>query len=251
MKLFIATLCFLTQIPIPFQKNSVLSDEEFSKGIVYYPFVGLIVGGISFFVFWVLQFILQDFSNFFTIGCAVLCEVLVTGAFHLDGLADSCDGLFSSRKKERMLEIMRDSRVGTNGVIAIFFDLFFKIVLIQRLQYTSWVIILMPIAGKMATPVFMKSQYARKEAGLGSIYLREEYDKFMLSAIFIGAFMLVVPIGIYGIFCVIGVLFFAWLFRNYVKSKIGGMTGDTLGAGAELCELIFLVLFLAGERFYI
>lgn len=249
MKVFILTLRFLTRIPIPYKSDEMLPNETFAKGILYYSIIGFLVGAINLGVYRIAAYCCGGL-----IGAvfAVLSGVVVTGAFHLDGLADTCDGLFSSRKKEDMLEIMRDSRIGTNGVIALLFDSILKILIIGTLYSESvkLLILLTPVAGKMATPVFMKSKYAREGKGLGNIYLKDEYTGSMMWSVFIGMFLLTVFLASEGTIIAVAVLLFAWCVKKYIEHKIGGMTGDTLGAGAELAELFFMVLFVVKERFF-
>lgn len=243
MKLFIFTLRFLTRIPVPYKEDTLLSDEEFAKGILFYPIIGLIVGLLC-----ALSYLLFFYFGFFYIGvvAAIFTEILLTGAFHLDGLSDTCDGLFSSRKKERMLEIMHDSRVGTNGVVAIVFDILWKVICISSLHHdvVFQSILLMPVAGKMITPVLMHSVYARTEKGLGSIYLREKYTLPMIIATLIGSVFIIGCFRIQGIISVCITFISAILVRSYCNKKIGGMTGDTLGAGCEIAEIIFLISLL-------
>lgn len=101
------------------------------RGITTFPLVGLLLGGLSGLLFMVLH-------TWCGVPLAALLSVLalalLTGGFHLDGLADTCDGVFSARRRERMLEIMRDSRLGTHGGLALVFVLVAKILLLSELQ---------------------------------------------------------------------------------------------------------------------
>ncbi|MBO8433808.1 MAG: adenosylcobinamide-GDP ribazoletransferase [Tyzzerella sp.] len=243
MQLFIMTLRFLTRIPLPFKDDTILSNEEFSKGIIYYPLIGLIVGLINFVVFKIFSL---TGSVFVSSTLAVLSGVIVTGGFHIDGLADTCDGLYSSRNKERILDIMRDSRVGTNGAIAILFDILIKIGVISSLGFDKGIfaIILSPVAGKMATPLLFNSRYARTGQGLGNIYLREKYDIRSILTVLSGVIIIGVFINVYAIIPVFVCLISAVLFRKHCEKIIGGMTGDTLGAGSEIGELIFMIVYI-------
>ncbi len=243
MKLFILTLRFLTRIPVPFNDDTILSNEEFAKGIIYYPIIGLIVGIIN-----CLFFMLFSLSGSILVASvfAVLSGIIVTGGFHLDGLADTCDGLYSSRKKERILEIMRDSRVGTNGAIAIVFDILIKVSIIYSLGFDKGIfaVILAPVAGKMATPLLFNSKYARTGEGLGNIYLREKYDFRSVLTMILGMAIIVLFLLKYSILPIIICMVFAVLFRKHCEKIIGGMTGDTLGAGSELTEIVFMIVYI-------
>lgn len=240
MKLFFSTMGFLTRFPVGKWGGELLEKEEFAKGIVFYPLIGLIIGIYMMVVYCGASYFVQ---GFFPVVLGLLCQIIITGGFHLDGLADTCDGLFSARKPERMLEIMRDSRVGTNGVIAIVFDILCKVFLLGSLSaYQSMIgFLLMPVAGKMVTPLLMKSPYARKEGGLGSLYVRENYSAYFWISMISGMVFLVLGYGVMAVvpisICFLGGFF----FREYCKKIIGGMTGDTLGAGCELVEILFLM----------
>lgn len=115
-KLFWAMLSFITRLPVPRRWSQGLDFEHYSRGIITFPLIGLLLGAISGQVFMVLQ-------AWCGVPLAALFSVLVlalmTGGFHLDGLADTCDGVFSARSRDRMLEIMRDSRLGTHGSLAL------------------------------------------------------------------------------------------------------------------------------------
>ena len=113
-KLFWAMLSFITRLPVPRRWSQGLDFEHYSRGIITFPLIGLLLGAISGLVFMVLQaWCGAPLAALFS----VLVLVLMTGGFHLDGLADTCDGVFSARSRDRMLEIMRDSRLGTHTAV--------------------------------------------------------------------------------------------------------------------------------------
>lgn len=120
----------MTRIPVNVDLGEV-KDEDMHKGFLYYPVVGLILGLCDMAVFLLVSLILPEV---FGILFAMLANLCLTGAFHLDGLSDTADGIYSARTRERMLEIMKDSRIGTNGAVAMCFDLALKVCrnLLQR-----------------------------------------------------------------------------------------------------------------------
>lgn len=128
-KLFWAMLSFITRLPVPRRWSQGLDFEHYSRGIITFPLIGLLLGAISGLVFMVLQ-------AWCGVPLAALFSVLVlalmTGGFHLDGLADTCDGVFSARSRDRMLEIMRDSRLGTHGGLALIFVVLAKILVLSE-----------------------------------------------------------------------------------------------------------------------
>ena len=240
VQLFWSTVGFLTRLPVP-SSQKILPQEEFVKGIIFYPLVGLLVGLIDYVVYCVMIFFFH--MPFLGAVFAVISETVVTGAFHLDGLADTCDGFFSARKKEKILEIMKDSRVGTNGALALCFDMMLKVAFFVTMTEGNGylAVLLAPVAGKMATPILMKSSYARQTTGLGSLYLTEKYTKYMIGCICIGILLLAGFLQLQSIVPILCTLLFSFLFREYCQQKIGGMTGDTLGAGYEVAQIVFLL----------
>lgn len=129
-KLFWAMLSFITRLPVPRRWSQGLDFEHYSRGIITFPLIGLLLGAISGLVFMVLQaWCGAPLAALFS----VLVLALMTGGFHLDGLADTCDGVFSARSRDRMLEIMRDSRLGTHGGLALIFVVLAKILVLSEL----------------------------------------------------------------------------------------------------------------------
>ena len=143
IKRFLLTLGFMTRIPVNVDLGEV-KDEDMHKGFLYYPVVGLILGLCDMAVFLLVSLILPEV---FGILFAMLANLCLTGAFHLDGLSDTADGIYSARTRERMLEIMKDSRIGTNGAVAMCFDLALKFAGIYYSDIRWLMILLMPIAG--------------------------------------------------------------------------------------------------------
>ena len=248
MKSFILTLQFLTRIPI---KINIDSDEEdFAKGVVYFPIAGLIIGAFNLAVYAAAERVI---SGMFPAVCSVAANAVITGAMHIDGLADTCDGIFSARPRDRMLEIMRDSRIGTNGTIAIMFDFLFRISLLAVMRSTlAYAALLMsPVAAKTLMVILMKtSVYARKGPGMGGLYLEKQTSARTVITCIIGLFLLTVFSGFPGLiaFAVCSVV--CMLYRLYIYSKINGMTGDTLGAANEVMEIVFLMVLviIGGNR---
>lgn len=245
MKIFMLTLAFLTRLPAPVKDYELISEEKFAEGIKFFPIIGFIVGFISFCFYFFVSKIRWGMSGIFA---AVLAEIFVTGAFHIDGLADTCDGIYSSRSREKMIEIMHDSRIGTNGVIAVIFDILIKIFVLYDMDsfLISKAIILAPVAAKTITPILADSIYAKNENGLGSVYIGKTNEFSRLFALLLGSIIIMLFLGLNGIIPVIVTIAGSILFKKYIEHKIGGMTGDTLGAGAEFCQILFLISLLWG-----
>lgn len=246
MKSFILTLQFLTRIPINISVD--VKEEDFIKGVMFFPIVGLIVGIINIIIYRLCSLIMPPQA---AIVGTVLSNILITGALHIDGLADTCDGIFSSRSRERMLEIMKDSRIGTNGAVAVFFDLALRIVLLLSINETHIIktLIISPILSRTIMVVLMHySVYARTEGGLGNIFIGKIGLKDTISTVIIAAIISSTLFGYKAILVMVLNLIIMIIYKSYIFKKIGGMTGDTLGAGNEISELlVILTIYLIGR----
>lgn len=168
MKSLILMVQFLTKFPLPIELK--VEESDFQKGIVWFPLVGFLIGGSMFLIYKGTSLI---WPSFVSVVILVAFEVFITGGLHLDGLADTFDGLYSYREKEEMLEIMKDSRVGTNGVLVLLLVLLLKVTLLFNLvtQDFLWVLVLMPVFGR-AMGVFLAyiGNYARNK-GMGGFFI--------------------------------------------------------------------------------
>ena len=247
MRNFILMLQFFTRIPINIRIE--VKDEDFAKGIIYFPLVGLVIGVIDAICYYLFSFI---FSSLLSIIFLTLVNVLITGGLHLDGLADTCDGIFSARKKEKMLEIMRDSRLGTNGAIAIFFDLFLRIAIIASIpkeHIVLAVIVSNVISRTMIVLLCYISKYARPEGGLGNLFIGKVSKGNLIIALILGSIISILLFYYKGVLFIMLTSFFIVLFSRYITSKIDGITGDVLGASNELVELLVLTTFVVLGRY--
>lgn len=154
MKTLILLIQFFTRIPLPIQIN--MDEINLKKGSALLPFVGVIIGAWNWLIFTLVALVMPLPV---AIIAGLFAEVIITGGFHVDALADTADGLFSSRKRERMLEIMKDSRVGANGVIAIcFYFLFYGALFLSvtDTQQICWLFFVLPIVAKGVTMLLLQ-----------------------------------------------------------------------------------------------
>jgi len=172
----------------------------------------------------------------------LIVSIIVTGGIHLDGFADTCDGFYGLKPKEKILEIMHDSRIGVMGVIGIISLLLLKFTLIvslpKDLLYKS-LILMATFARWSQVLCCYTSNYARKD---GKAKFFVEYAKgkdVIIGGLLILALFLSMA-KLKGILVFILMLLSVLLFIQYVKRKIGGMTGDTIGAISEVAEVVIL-----------
>lgn len=245
-KLFWAMLSFITRLPVPGRWSQGLDFEHYSRGIVTFPLIGLLLGAISGLVF-------MAFHAWCGIPLAALFSVLalalMTGGFHLDGLADTCDGVFSARSRERMLEIMRDSRLGTHGGLALIFVLLAKVLVISELALRG-TSLLAALAAACAvgrgTAVLMMyhHRYAREE-GLGNVFIGKITGRQTCVTLGLAVILTAVLLpGMHGVAAMIVTMVVIFILGQLLKRTLGGQTGDTLGAAIEIGELVFLLALL-------
>lgn len=244
IKRFLLTLGFMTRIPVNVDLGEV-KNEDMYKGFLYYPVVGLVIGLFDMAVYLLVTLVLPET---FGIIFALLANFCVTGAFHLDGLSDTADGIYSARTRERMLEIMKDSRIGTNGAIAMCFDILLKFAGLSYCDLKWLMILMMPVAGKMVQgAIVYKAVYPRK-TGIG-IYVGTVSKGTVIGTVILGLLAMTAAFSWWGILMFAALYLFAWLFRVYITGKIGGITGDVMGAGSELSEVLLVLLVLVITRF--
>ncbi|PQQ38048.1 adenosylcobinamide-GDP ribazoletransferase [Photorhabdus laumondii] len=246
LRLFLATLQFMTRIPVPSRWTQGVEIDQYVRGIASFPLVGLIVGVLASAVFTLLA----PWSGAPLAALAyVLAQALLTGALHLDGLADTCDGVFSARKRERMLEIMRDSRLGTNGGLALILLILAKVLVVSELSLRGASMLMAltaaSVAGRSAIILLMyRQRCAREGSGLGNLYIGRVNGYQTLLTLLGGAILIVLLMRWSGVLALAITLLVIGLLAMYLHRRLGGQTGDTLGASVEVGELVFLLALL-------
>ena len=240
---FIILIQFMTRIPIPLKIS--YSEKKLGKSIKFFPLVGLIIGLILYFAnFLIIVYLKNIFYNKTIIAIfLIILEILIVGIIHIDGLADTFDGLFSYAKKEKMLEIMKDSRIGTNGTVVLILYFITKTVLISEIiTINSKYLIIFPIIARLSTPVNAGlSNYARK-SGMSNAIISENGIFEAIFSLALSIILVFYIIDIEGIITIFIAFIFIIIFMLNVRKKIDGITGDTMGACLELTSI--LVLFL-------
>ncbi len=235
MSELIEALRFLTIIPVR------ASFDEFAlrRSVRFFPLVGLFIGIVSLLSFFFLsRFFYREVSVFLT----VFIWESITGGIHIDGFSDTMDGIMSRRDREGILEIMRDSRIGTFGAMGIFFILGLKYLALNSSGNISISLLLSPTIGRflivLAIHLF---PYARKE-GKGSVFSGTLERGGLLFA-FISTLILAIILGrLRGFIALFFSLFSGYLFGLYLNWRIGGLTGDNYGAICEFTEAIVLLV---------
>lgn len=249
LRLFLVALQFLTRVPVPL--GAAWQPEWLQQCARHFPGVGLLVGGFG-------ALVLAAASALWPLPVAVLLSmaatVWLTGAFHEDGLADTCDGLGGTVSRERALQIMKDSRIGTYGAAGLVLVLLLKAALLLALaqQALAAVLVALPLAHALSRgaavlllrllPYAGDAEQAKAKPlvqGIGTPGLAVA-GLWMLLALMAGARWLPLPALLAAVAALAMVL--AGMAR-WLRRRLGGFTGDTLGAAQQVAELaVYLAL---------
>ncbi len=241
---FLLFFQFFTRVPI--NKSLNCEKENFRKGSIFFPVVGLFIGLVQWIVYYMLIKVLPiNITSVFV----VIIPIVITGGLHVDGLGDTCDGFFSFKgDKDKIIEIMKDSRVGTYASIAIVFDMLARYAAVYTIIEMNLPLILIatPIIARFTVVFLSFIGKNAKETGSGNIFIGNIDVKSIVIAGTITIALGTLLIGFNKIsVLIVSALSFSFLFNKFCESKITGLTGDTLGANNELVEVLVLILFIA------
>lgn len=233
---FVFALQFLTRIQIA---NPEWNYEKCGRGSAFFPVVGLVVGGLLL----ALKMLGETvFSPLITAALILLAEVFITGGLHVDGFMDSMDGLYSGRDRERKLEIMKDSRVGSFGALGLACLILVKYIFyleLLKMGQVSWLLAI-PVFGRWSMVYAIRFFPYLRPQGLGNPYSDHTGSReFLLAtAIMAGTLGLALREGAL-VFLIPILLVHFWLRR--VRDTLGGLTGDIYGAVEEISEVMGLI----------
>jgi adenosylcobinamide-GDP ribazoletransferase len=236
-------LQFLTRIPLNIRAE--VNSRNIAKSTFFFPFIGMLIGAVAAGAYCITLFLGRDIAAI----SGVIALVFITGGLHIDGLSDTCDGFFSSRKKERILEIMKDSHSGTFGVIAVVLDILVKYILLSRIQTNVLPCLMLSCANaRLTTVMLMSFTKTARPGGMGAMFSDSKTKKYfcfgslLYVALIIVAFNFkyLIPLGIAMISS------FLIVIKSY--KTIDGLTGDVYGANIEICEIVSIAAFEAVTR---
>ena len=238
---FVLALMFFSRLPLPKALvEQVTEDLKLKDAIALFPLVGLLVGLFPGLV-WFLGNQILPASVAACLALAV--GLLVTGALHEDGIADCADGLGATSDREKALEIMRDSTIGTYGALALVASVGIRGVALSSMSPLAGLLaLLIAHTGSRATlSIPLKfSSYARKQ-GLGKLVDGQISDiSWTLSLLFAATVAFVLGSG-FGLVALTAGILMAWLSLRYLEHRLGGYTGDGLGAVQQVAEITIMV----------
>ena len=240
MNSFLVGLQFLTRIHLV--RQTVWTAEDFGRSTRFFPLVGLVLGICYALAAWLLVSVLG--MRALTAALLLILPLLLTGGLHADGFMDTADGVFSGRERERKLEIMKDSRVGSFGVVAFVLLMFLQFALLLDMSPPLLVPVffVMPIIGRMAMVLAVSCfPYARAD-GMGKTFA-DMADRGTVAIAAVTTSVLVIPIGLLATLTLVLGIVFVLLFCRWMTAILGGVTGDVYGAATVLTETIVLAVF--------
>jgi adenosylcobinamide-GDP ribazoletransferase len=253
LRAFFTALMFYTRIPCP--KWVDHDDDYINQATRYFPFIGWIVGAVSFVFLYVASLLLP---LPIAVVISIMAGVLVTGAFHEDGFADVCDGFGGGWTKEKILLIMKDSRVGAYGAIGLVLLLLLKASALHTLAAADWKLLACLILAAhslsrwMAVVIIFSSHYAREDetSKAKPIARQLSISNFFVACIFAcGPLALLVWLDWRYVLTVLPGFFVTLYLRNYFAKWLDGYTGDCLGATQQVTEVVLYLSFLALWKF--
>ncbi|HRZ87650.1 MAG TPA: adenosylcobinamide-GDP ribazoletransferase [bacterium] len=233
---------FLTRIPLP---SLQFDPARAGRSMRYYPLVGIFIGELLVLLH---LFLARHLPVRIENMILLVFMAAVTGAFHLDGFADTVDAFFSVKDRDKMLAIMKDSRVGAIGAIGLILLLLAKFELLCALPAASKnaALFLMPVLSRWSMPVSARVMpYARAEDGLGRSFCESVCWPDVIIASLIAFVPAVALLGMNGLTVISVAGLSTGGLLLYAHRKIKGITGDVMGFIAEILEVVILLFFVA------
>ncbi|PHS18283.1 MAG: adenosylcobinamide-GDP ribazoletransferase [Kangiella sp.] len=244
LNLALIALTFFTRIPVSIKVD--YSAEKLNQAGRYFSLIGILIGGLCALVYFIVSYFL---SEPISLLLSMLFGILLTGSFHEDGLADTCDGFGGGWEATQKLKIMKDSRLGTYGAVALWFVLTLKFyLLLETPSIILALVIAHPLSRTLSTCMIYFLPYVTNEEQSKIKPLAEKLrssDLVINSVIGITPLLLFSDLTLMGsvkVLLILTGLFFV-LKRIYIK-QIGGFTGDTLGAAQQISELVIYILLI-------
>ncbi len=239
MRTFSLAWQFLTILPWR-KREEEIDPRLLGRSMAFYPMIGLLLGLILWAAHWACSFV---FPRAVCDGLVIMLLTILTGALHLDGLADTCDGLASGKSPEERLKIMKDHRVGTFGVVGLILILGMKFLALNSLPDAAvgaGLLFALVLGRWSMVQLTYRAPYVRPEGGLGLAFeenlTRREVIITAATSLFLGFFFW----RVWGVILCLIVGLFTLLFQRFFEKKIGGITGDVLGAANEVNEVLVL-----------
>jgi len=236
---FLAALQFLTIIPLPRRRE--LSPEEVGSSIGYFPVVGVFIGLVLVGLNWLLGLLLpSSLVN----ALLIVCLMVISGALHLDGFVDTCDGIAGHKRVEDRWQVMHDSRAGSFGIVGVVLLLLVKYIALNSVPEPLMMatLVLMPVVSRWAMVYTVFAYPYAKPSGLGKAFKQgASWHRFIMATL-IALVVAVVLARLAGLAIMLGIWLIVIAVAAFLKGKFAGLTGDNYGAINEVAEVGVLIL---------
>ncbi len=242
MRLYLIAIQFLTIIPLPFSFKC--EEKDLGRSMSFFPLAGLTLGAVLVAIDYILsRFLPREIVDLLLV--AVLA--IITGALHLDGLADVCDGLAARGGRERFLSVMKDSRTGAAGAIGLILALILKYEALLHIppDMKRYALFCFPMLARFAQVQMTVGASKARNDGLGSSFIVGAGWHQLLSAVITAIAFSFVLFGITGLWLFIAAYLSTWGIKAWFHRKLGGITGDIIGFSSELNEILCLLILVA------
>jgi adenosylcobinamide-GDP ribazoletransferase len=243
---FLTAVTLLTRIPV--SRWVQFSPDAASASIVFFPLVGALVGSVAAGVWGVAA---ESLPPAVALLLSLLSPILLTGALHEDGLADAADGLFGGHTPEQRMAIMKDSRMGTFGGIALWFSLTLRFVFLIQIAFkgvafTAWALVWAHTLARCAAVGLLQTlRHVGPDASRAKDFCRKLPLPWLLFSLLTPAFVLMLAFPYAARLALPSLSLLVLLTSAYLRAKLGGLTGDCVGATTQLAEICTLCCFCA------
>lgn len=240
-------LKFLTIIPLPWQRE--VSPEEVGRSIGYFPLVGIIIGLILAGLNWLLSLLLPAAV---VNALLIISLAVISGALHLDGFVDTCDGIAGHKTPEERWQVMHDSRAGAFGIVGVVLLLLVKYISLNNIPEPLMVVtlLLMPVLSRWAMVYAVFAYPYARPSGLGKVFKEGASWPRLVIATLIALAVSISLAQLAGLAIMLAIWVIVIAMAAYLKRKFSGLTGDTYGAINESAEVgvLIVVLLLAHNQ---
>ena len=242
MRLLLIAFQFLTIIPLPFYPRC--EKEDLGRSTAFFPVIGLVIGGLLAGCNWLVSpWLARPLCD----ALLITILALITGALHLDGLADVCDGLAARGGRERFLAVMKDSQVGAVGAVGLVLGILLKWQALTAVpvEFKWQAVLLFPALARFGQVLTMAGARHARQDGLGAAFVQGIGKATLFLAFATVAAAGYYLLGLSGIMALAVVCLCSGAGRIFFQRKLGGLTGDTIGCISELNEILALVIISA------
>ncbi|CAM3001474.1 adenosylcobinamide-GDP ribazoletransferase [Vibrio mytili] len=244
-ELFLLAVSFFSRLPVP--ANLPYSEERMNQAGRYFALVGVVLGGLCALAFWLFNTLLPDAV---ALVLTMAFSLLLTGAFHEDGLTDMADGIGGGMTQERRLTIMKDSRIGTYGAATLIMALLAKYVfwseLVSLPEFELIIVVAYTVSRTLAATLIYDMPYVSDSDTSKSKPLANKQSSLEVAILLFTGGVVALFLGVAQAALITVVLaLFRFGFKRWLTQRIGGFTGDCLGAAQQLAELLVYLTLIA------